>query len=668
MTFLASFYRLKIINSALAVRTISNALWLASFVVLLTIGRWRFINYPVPMNPDEAQAAATAMRVIKHGWSWNSIDGTTAGPLHSLILCWPKLFGLDITLFTVRLTSAILFGIATFFVFKSIRLFVIRSFSLLAILPMLLLLSITNSWDLQHYSSENVPVMLIAICIWISVKLMTQTTMISNYHFFLLGTCSSLVSYAKLQATPIILVVVLYAILFTLKQDLPFSVKRSLAVSFGIGLSIPIVTFTAPLIFHSSLNDFWTSYIRWSFDYVQEPLSLQAILQLMTFDSAFVAFLVVLALIGLAYALTQHRLNWNRDIALFSGLVLLSSIFVIGRPGNLFPHYLHFLIVPATLLFGVVFSSASITTFLSRLFYVAAVLVTLFVFQINTFSFEVPTIGNQKKFQSSSVLDHLKVSDNPYMLVWGWMPQWYLTSGLIPATREAHTYAQITDTPLRNYFRNRLLADFKKSQPDIVIDAVTGGSFGFNDSATSGIETFPEFAQQIEEKYEAIKTSRTSDNCPTTYVKKENLRSIQSRQVEILDIFASSQYSDQYAPYKIDDWSVTEDTCTDYWLLPSNQNGWISFTFQESPLQEIWLLNTRNSNAVLFQTDQVRIEVLNDDGKQLFSESFHVNPYPDWTKITLPQAFVSSQVTLRVLEHSGDGAGFNEVKVFKSRQ
>ena len=70
---------------------------LAGFFILY--GRWLSIIYPLPLNPDEAQVAANTLRITFHGFNWNALDGTTVGPLNSLILLWLNIIGWDVTLF-----------------------------------------------------------------------------------------------------------------------------------------------------------------------------------------------------------------------------------------------------------------------------------------------------------------------------------------------------------------------------------------------------------------------------------------------------------------------------------------------------------------------------------------------------------------------------------------
>ena len=63
-----------------------ECLFILLALVFIAWGRWDSMSYPLPLNPDEVQAAANALRIKEYGISWDAVDGNTAGPLNSLIL------------------------------------------------------------------------------------------------------------------------------------------------------------------------------------------------------------------------------------------------------------------------------------------------------------------------------------------------------------------------------------------------------------------------------------------------------------------------------------------------------------------------------------------------------------------------------------------------------
>jgi hypothetical protein len=85
--------------------------------------------------------------------------------------------------------------------------------------------------------------------------------------------------------------------------------------------------------------------------------------------------------------------------------------------------------------------------------------------------------------------------------VWGWMPAYYIETGLMPATRDAIGHYVISKGPYQNYFRQRYLADLTRSRPALFIDAVAGNTFRWDWSDAEKHECFPELARFIDDNY-----------------------------------------------------------------------------------------------------------------------------------------------------------------------
>ena len=85
--------------------------------------------------------------------------------------------------------------------------------------------------------------------------------------------------------------------------------------------------------------------------------------------------------------------------------------------------------------------------------------------------------------------------------VWGWMPSYYVETGLSPATRDAVGHSLISPGPYQSYFRNRYLGDLQRSRPVIFVDAVARGAFLGPFGQAEKHESFPELARFIDENY-----------------------------------------------------------------------------------------------------------------------------------------------------------------------
>ena len=63
------------------------------------------------------------------------------------------------------------------------------------------------------------------------------------------------------------------------------------------------------------------------------------------------------------------------------------------------------------------------------------------------------------------------------LCVWGWEPRLYVMTGLPQATREAHTERLILDSAVRDFYRERFLADFRRAPPAFFVDGIVPDNF-----------------------------------------------------------------------------------------------------------------------------------------------------------------------------------------------
>ena len=116
------------------------------------------------------------------------------------------------------------------------------------------------------------------------------------------------------------------------------------------------------------------------------------------------------------------------------------------------------------------------------------------------------------------------------MLVWGWMPEFYVWSGWQPATRDAHTYNEIYPSPNRDFFRRRMMIELQANPPEYVVDAVAPGSFGFTDASEDGIASFAELSDFVAQRYVQINLDPAS-GCPRVYARNDVAKSLGDRYI-----------------------------------------------------------------------------------------------------------------------------------------
>ena len=282
-------------------------------------------------------------------------------------------------------------------------------------------------------------------------------------------------------------------------------------------------------------------------------------------------------------------------MCVYAAVLLCAAVFAIIRPGNSFPHYLMFL-PPFVLLFA---SSLGSTRHIDKFHKVingliCAIGLILFIVPVSIDGLEDESFHfySYKTSQKSAfhwthpdLFTWLSPKSTDRLFIWGRMPQWYIWTGLAPATRESITYNQTMETTLARYFRGRLTEDFKRSTPVFVIDAAAGKRFNVDDVETHGISSFPELSSIVARDYVQMgHIDRQNVFCPKMYARKDKANELKKRLVDFKSIAASAERSDLYSVKNVDDYSVTEDSCTDYWLLPNGQLGYLNIEFILHPI------------------------------------------------------------------------------------
>lgn len=646
--------------------------FLAIVVGLTCFYRWSFVIYPLPLNPDEVQAGANVLRLINYGLSWDSLDGTTVGPLNALILAWPFLLGWDVTLSTIRLTALIILCLVLCATYISLRLIGGKLLSMTLLLFLVAFYALNRNPEFQHYSSELLPVLLLSLSVLLLLYGFYGDGVNSSrkeVSVVPIGMLLGAAPFAKVQAAPIAITTSLFALYFILKSNSRFPKKKLIFLYVLSGL-FPAVVILAPLAIKGEFIHFWNSYIIWPTLYVKDPLTISQFFslilteRLLSFILALPFFaLVLVAIFHSDIGRKSNRFAWG----LFLLALMFSSWFSIVRPGNMFPHYLMFLPTSLLLLASFILNAVKppVEFFTAyRLSYLG-----LFLFFLYSLipKFEAINIGarNNFKIESPRIFDYLGVGPGDSLLIWGWMPQWYINSGLVPATRESMNNNQIVSSKLQDYFRDRLLGDLNASMPALVVDAVAGKSFGFNVESAQGLYSWDELSGFVESNYQRIHGHYVNSNCARTYVRNDLFYALKTDLVKFESVNASSSWSQEYGPQNVDDFSVTEDSCSDFWMLPNNEAGYLNIKFKNiEPIKRVLILNTANSGFMNHGSSKIVVTFYHEE-RVIKELEVKVKPYPQWTKIFLNEPVISDSVRLSVIDWHGNGGGINEVKLFR---
>ncbi len=506
------------------------------FIALLGIAIFAF-RWPLLFdnrelnNPDESQMLAGAIALQHDPVFWRSVDGNTTGPLDQWPLALLGALGVRLDYTNARLLALTLAWATLVFTWLALRVRFDDGLARILVLPPAALQIVTPFWDFVQYSSEHVPVALLAAATWLILgELYPKIRHDRPWRWVLAGVLLGAVPFAKLQGAPagLWLAVALVFLLFDTPRPLRTR-ARSAAFLVGGALVLPLAIL-AMILWHGLWPDFWSAYIvnnyaygqrfsgGWS-DYTRGFLSL--VRNATGFELYF--FPMIGALVA-ALPWRVHR--WSHAESRYNlislGLLAIAA-WSVAAPGRNYTHYLQFLIAPLALatgaLVGAIVQSFRDHTLPVSRYAIAPALTVVFLgftlwpqFKFCTYM-EYPPIGHYSQTRGrlirspeATLLATFTRPEEP-IAAWGWTPRFFVEAQRRHAPREAHSALQLFEAPVREFYRERYLADFQRTQPPWFFDTTGPGSFAFDDRSRHGHETFPELAALIARDYHLIAES-----------------------------------------------------------------------------------------------------------------------------------------------------------------
>ena len=616
--------------------------------------------------------AANALRVLHHGAGWRNLDGTTVGPLNSQVLTWPTLLGEEVSLVSVRLTAWMAVSLVFVFSTLAIRRMSGRFNAILFSLPLLAFFAFNESNEFQHYSSELLPIVLLSASMFLVPLVAEGGCAGLRWRSLACGLLLGAVPFAKLQAVPVALVIggfVAGSLLASRCEG-----RLQAVALLAMGPALWSAGYLVPLLATGQLSTFYLSYIKWAQLYVQESLSLLKLHKLIAADGLLGSVVYFVGGLAVAAGLLGGSVR-SRPGAKLAVAVCLAAVYSVVRPGNSFPHYL-MLLVPFLVICAGVTSRlarrwqriAFLAVYAGMAFLGRGELEGAIRRRLSRASPFATQLEYPLEMKSHRLFSWIAGSKSD-LFIWGWMPQWYLAAGLSPATRESHTNGQIVESPLRDYFRGRLMEDLRGSAPDLIIDAVKPGSFVFTDGASQGIGSFETLRRFVEDRYAIVSDLGTKPACPDLYLRRDIFAERVGRVIVPVRVTASATLGDpddEFAASGLFDSSVTEDSCVDYWLLPDHLTGHVEATLQgPEPVTRVLVLNTQNGGYSLDRAaDLTRVDLL-VRGEIVASRELRLRRYPDWTEFDFGETVRADALRVTVASFLGKGGGLNEIKILR---
>lgn len=521
-------------------------LWALATLFLMVAWRWPYLTgYPIP-NPDEAQILAGAITLKSYPLFWKYVDGTTHGPVTDLPLLIGHFLGLPLNYAGAHFMSGVLVLGGLIVAGRGLMLLYPPRAVRIGLAPVMLLWSATSFFDFTGYTSEQTSIFLLLASVWpilAGVRHDHLPTGARARRLALGGFLLGCIPYAKLQGSPPGAAVGLLAVVTLAFQS--SSCKRTkvplVSVLVSAALS-PSLIVGAYLWIWGLGGQFWMSYITSNLLYAQAGWVgwSEMILQCWEFLKSVPGLhaVVIITIAWFAAALVLHlclhqpprwpwlpakplrwglRLPavplWRRAVWLSAAIVLISSGYASLAPQRFFHHYLQYIAAALGLVGAVVCGELwmllSNSPALRRLIPAAFILIAgLVPWSIaynqpnypDAFGLMTRTQGEWRRPAAIALAALCRPGDT--LSVWGWMPYFFVETGLPQATREAHTYHQIEGGPLRDFYRQRFLFDFRRSSPRLFVDAVGGSNFGYGDDRPEcRHESFPELAAIIRRDY-----------------------------------------------------------------------------------------------------------------------------------------------------------------------
>jgi hypothetical protein len=628
--------------------------------------------------------------------TWLSVDTTTSGPINAYPLMWPFPFGADTGFAVARITATFLIGATWFFLWTALA----SASAFVRVWTsacLILFMGGTQFPDFIHYSSEIVPSFLLMGAMAVAMVAVESKPNLAQ--IFIAGVCLGLVPFAKLQAA--IIAATLGAILLWLVARQAKQPYRS-ALLLISSTCLPAVVLLLPLAIDGGLPDFWMSYILAAKYYVSVsgwgkvessriwPAQLRALHYILSgnLSGGYVATFAgaaSLAIVALPIreimrnAPAQRMLSTHPDAVRTAivFLVLVVSVCAVMVPSRPFPHYALLFIWPLTLLAGLAWSLAGCwpAPGEGRRWEPAKIVGALSIACIGGLALQEakldydPEVTGAESVFAASQLMVSPATGRGRMLIWGFMPQWYVWSGWMPATRDIVTYNQSLPTPIRRYFRDRMMAELRKSPPDYIIDAVAPGSFVLlNDPEKEGLASFPELAAFVANEYVLLSPASSGVSRPRVFARKAMVALIEKRYAIPSRIYASSALDADTvtaSASRVADGLVFESS-SDAWLLPDGKLGQITMELADAQaIGAIEILNTRGGQRGN-RAGKTASVLAYEGGNLAFDKKVQLLRFPYWTEITIPDTISSiDSVVVRIESYVGVGGGLNEIRLRK---
>lgn len=486
--------------------------WWALLGAAMLCLRWPLLWVPHQQNPDESQLIAGAITLRHDPVFWRSVDGGTAGPFDFFPLL-PAAWGDGTASYAIaRFVAVVVVFFTLVLAGETAARWSGAALARFAVLPAAAFYAFTTHPDFNHYSTELMPGLLLAAAGYVALRGGPSP---SSRRLWLCGFLLGSVLWAKLQAVPLAFALGSLVALREIQQ-------RRFAALFPLlaGAALPAVLFLGEATLAGEIENLLLPYFVQNLAYVQAPQFTWIGVATAQWDNARLDGYLALWMIGaatlVALGLTRVRqpeFRSQRGLIGAAVVLLAAGVFSALGPRRPSTHHLYLLVLPllwltaATLPLALSHPALRRRAGLTGILFLAIGFVPLVAWRVAA---PDPFAGINTSGVSAErrglvhLVRALSTREEP-LAMWGWRCSLYVEAGRRQATRQAHTEAQIYESPLQPYFLQRYLSDFQAAEPPVFADAVGPGNFAFT-SPRFAHEMFPALREIIRTRYTLVTT------------------------------------------------------------------------------------------------------------------------------------------------------------------
>ncbi len=493
--------------------------WGLVILLVLIVGRWPTWFVPRELNPDESQLLAGAITLHLDPVFWHLVKGGSSGPLDFYALLpagW--IHGAD-DYFSARITALCLIAATLVFAHQIVALVFGRMVARFAAFSTVCFESLTLHAELLQYSTELLPICLLAAAFFLGVRRFVGKT---GWQWnFVGGLLLSAMPFGKLHALSLAGLLALGWIAGEIWMgEGRAGDRRNRLVALCGGLSVPLLVCALILTVTGQWRFAMATYLSGNVSYINAVSQNVSVLLLLFLRETIIHNSMVVSWIAggglwlmLTLPLMRAGTRQARVIAAFSAVLLFASMVDIMVPRRPFCHYLQFMVVPWTLVLGSTTGLIMAALEGQRAMFRCGVLCATLLCTTGGLLFE--RAGYRNPFVSgelgcsvrqgavaAELMKYARTGES--LAIWGWANDLYVQTGLRKATRAAITPEQIDGGPYSDFLDSAYLSDLRSSDPPVFVDAVGPGSFYYGDRRLAHDAIFPELAAYIRAHYTQV--------------------------------------------------------------------------------------------------------------------------------------------------------------------